>query len=317
MPSGSKTKPRHQDESVVFDLVRMLSSRKAEDLTKTRGELEQMATSAKLPVTRQLGYIALIAADAGVDKAWALGLKSAPALRDLVDAMPLIRDPGRASLYPKVLPLLEGLPKELATASSGKTVMGRYVRIDLPGDQKTLTLAEVEVMSDGKNVARLGKATQSSTAHGGDASKAIDGNKNGTFSGGGQTHTAENTRNPWWAVDLGQEYPINKILVYNRTDGDLGRRLRGFNLPCSTIRSAPSSKRTTTAAPNIQAVFEVGGSSPEQSIRRAAMLALTSVRGQEERHLQGTRQIREERCRPPCRDPGHSPAHPDARLAQG
>ena len=66
-----------------------------------------MATSAKLPVTRQLGYVALIAADGGVDKAWALGRQVGARLRDLVDAMPLIRDPGqRASLYPKVLPLL-------------------------------------------------------------------------------------------------------------------------------------------------------------------------------------------------------------------
>ena len=50
--------------------------------------------------------------------------------------MPLIRDPGqRASLYPKVEPLLDGLPKELAAAASeGKELTGRYVRIELPGD---------------------------------------------------------------------------------------------------------------------------------------------------------------------------------------
>lgn len=272
-----------QDESVVFDLVRLLTSRKAEDLTKSRAELEKMATSAKLPVTRQLGYVALIAADANVNKAWAIGVKSAPALRDLVDAMPLIRDPGqRASLYPKVLPLLDGLPKELATGSSARAVMGRFVRVELPGDQKTLTLAEVEVYSDGKNVARQGKASQSSTAHGGDASKGIDGNKNGSFGGGGQTHTQENTKNPWWEVDLGQEYPINQIVIYNRTDGDLGRRLRGFNVIVKDNGKNVVFRKDNNGAPNIQATFEVGGSSPEQSVRRAAMLALTSVRGQEE-----------------------------------
>ena len=83
-------------------------------------DLEKLATSAKLPVTRQLGFVALIAADGGVDKAWELATKSVTALQDLVNAMPLIRDPGqRASLYPRVEPLLDGLPKELA-AGSGK-----------------------------------------------------------------------------------------------------------------------------------------------------------------------------------------------------
>ena len=86
--------------------------------------------------------------------------------------------------------------------------MGRYVRIEIPGKKKTLTLAEVEVFSDGRNVARQGKATQSSTA-GGDANRAIDGNKSGAWSDGGQLHTKENETNPWWKVDLGKEVTIS------------------------------------------------------------------------------------------------------------
>ena len=72
--------------------------------------------------------------------------------------------------------------------------------------------------SDGRNVARQGKATQSSTANGGAASKAIDGNKSGKYGDGGQTHTEENSTNPWWEVDLGVEVPIDSIVVWNRTD---------------------------------------------------------------------------------------------------
>ena len=87
------------------------------------------------------------------------------------------------------------------------------MRIELP-KRGTLTLAEVEVISGGQNIARRGKATQKNTAHGGEASRAIDGNKSGDFGSGGQTHTEENTANPWWEVDLGSEMPIESVIVY-------------------------------------------------------------------------------------------------------
>src|SRR5262249_18750802 len=151
------------------------------ELAGARDDLDKLATQASLPVTRQLGLLALIAADGHVEKAWGLASKSATTLLDLLSAMPLIRDPGlRASLYPKVEPLLHELPKDLAGSSkAAKGNTGRYVRIELPGNRRTLTLAEVEVYSDGRNVARQGRATQKNTNHGGDAQHAIDGNKSG------------------------------------------------------------------------------------------------------------------------------------------
>src|SRR5262249_25041108 len=184
-----------QDESVVFDLVRLMTGRPAEELSGARTEIEKMATGGGTPLTRELGYVALIAADGGVDKAWSLATKSAAGLQDLVRAMPLVRDPvQRAALYPKVEPLLNGLPKDLAgQAGNGKSVLGRFVRIELPGRRRTLTLAEVEVYSKGRNVALQGRASQKNTAYGGDASKAIDGNKSGQYGDGGQTHTVEDT----------------------------------------------------------------------------------------------------------------------------
>src|SRR5262249_27339233 len=116
-----------QDESVAFDLVRLLTGRGAAELASARADLETLATDAKQPLTRELGFVALIAADGSVDKAWALATKSVAALQDLVNAMPLIGDPvQRASLYPKVEPLLNGLPKELAAkVAKGKQTMGR------------------------------------------------------------------------------------------------------------------------------------------------------------------------------------------------
>ena len=90
---------------------------------------------------------------------------------------------------------------------------GRYVRIQLPGTNY-LHMAEVQVWSSGVNVA-LGKAaTQSSTwAPGvGVAGVAVDGS-----TGPGVTHTLLNLE-PWWDVDLGAEYLISSVTVWNRTD---------------------------------------------------------------------------------------------------
>src|SRR5262249_1493877 len=68
-----------QDESVIFDLVRLLTSKPAVELTQARPDILQLATTGKTPVTRQLGYVTLIAADGKIDGAWSLGTKSAPA----------------------------------------------------------------------------------------------------------------------------------------------------------------------------------------------------------------------------------------------
>ena len=94
---------------------------------------------------------------------------------------------------------------------------GQFLRITVPGDNKILTLNEVEIMSGGKNVALSGKAKQSSLGSGGVASRGIDGNKNPDWNGGGQTHTdGFGSIAPWWEVDLGKSLPIDKIEVWNR-----------------------------------------------------------------------------------------------------
>ncbi|MBA4062625.1 MAG: dehydrogenase [Isosphaera sp.] len=271
------------EESVAFDLARLLTARPQPELAKAHGDLSKLATAGKSATTRQIGYVALLAADGNVDAAWALATKSVGALQDFVAAVPMVRDPAaRAAVYPKVKALLDGLPPDLAkTVAAGKGVSGRYVRVELPGKQKTLTLAEVEVFSDGANVARKGKASQSSTAHGGVASRGIDGNTSGTYADGGQTHTQEGTDDPWWEVDLGREVPVERIVVWNRTDGNLVTRLNNF-----TLRVLDADKRTVFQAvknptPKEKAEFKVGTGSPERVVRKAAMFALTGVRGQE------------------------------------
>jgi putative membrane-bound dehydrogenase-like protein len=125
-------------------------------------------------------------------------------------------------------------PKQAAAAAAAKPTLvtgkaARFVRIELPGDKRILTLAEVEVISGGKNVAPGGKATQSSNNGGADAKKALDGNKDPDYNKGGQTHTTNNgEKNPWWEVDLGQAVEVEKIHIWNRAGFE--SRLAGFTL---------------------------------------------------------------------------------------
>ncbi len=105
----------------------------------------------------------------------------------------------------------------------------RCVRIELPGDKRILTLAEVEVFSGGKNIATDGTATQSSTGTGGVAARAIDGNKDPDFRKQGQTHTSNaGEKNPWWELDLGQATDIEKIGIWNRSGFE--NRLDGYTI---------------------------------------------------------------------------------------
>jgi putative heme-binding domain-containing protein len=270
-----------RDDGVVFDLARLLTARTPAELATIRGDLEALATTARQPISRQVGYLALIAADGGVDRAWTLASKSAPALRDLLDAVPMVRDPSlRAGLYPRIAPLLDGLPASLANGKKAtKGTEGRFVRIELRG-RRTLTLAEVEVISDGRNVAPQGKASQKNTTHGGPAARAIDGNKNPTYAGGGQTHTEENTPDPWWEVDLGADVPIESITVYNRTES-FEKRLDHFTLKVLDAARNTVFQAVDQPAPTPKATIEVGGTGPEGVVRRAAINALVSMRGHE------------------------------------
>jgi mono/diheme cytochrome c family protein len=111
----------------------------------------------------------------------------------------------------------------------GPPVAARSARIDLPGARRILSLAEVEVLVAGENVAPRGAAAQSSVAYAGPAERAIDGNTSGVFSDGSVTHTATED-DPWWTLDLGATHAVEGLRVWNRTDGDLEQRLAGLRV---------------------------------------------------------------------------------------
>ena len=102
---------------------------------------------------------------------------------------------------------------------------GRYVTVSHPTSD-ALSLAEVQVIDIYGNNVALGKATsQSSTAHSGVSSRAVDGNTSGRYSQGSVTHTAGGVSAAWWTVDLGSDVKIAEIRVYNRTDSCCTTRL--------------------------------------------------------------------------------------------
>ncbi len=109
---------------------------------------------------------------------------------------------------------------------------GRFVRIELPGSQKILSLAEVQVFAGSENVATKGTASQSSVAFDGLAKLAIDGNTDGRYYESKSVTHNNQEDNPWWEVDLGSDWAIERIDVWNRTDGGgaIGGRLAGFKV---------------------------------------------------------------------------------------
>ena len=80
----------------------------------------------------------------------------------------------------------------------------------------------------------LGKiAEQSSTSHNGVASRAVDGDTNGTYRDQSVTHTS-NSNQPWWQVDLGENALVDSVELFNRTDSCCTLRLSNFYIMVSS-----------------------------------------------------------------------------------
>lgn len=139
----------------------------------------------------------------------------------------------------------------------------QFIRISIPGDDKILTLAEVEVISGGENIAAKGTATQSSVSAGGVPERAIDGNKDRDFNKKGQTHTTQSGDHPdpWWELDLGKPYDIEKIQIWNRSP--LFERLDGFTLQLRGPKDQTKFEKKGVAAPDGSVLFTFGNEETE------------------------------------------------------
>ena len=81
----------------------------------------------------------------------------------------------------------------------------------------------------GENIAAHKSASQSSIAYGGDASRAVDGNRDNDYGHHSVTHT-DFQDHSWWKVDLEKEESVGTVRIYNRGDGDVANRLSNFDV---------------------------------------------------------------------------------------
>ncbi len=131
---------------------------------------------------------------------------------------------------------------------------GRFVRIEIPGQQKLLSLAEVQVFANGANIATMGKATQSSTDFAGAAELAVDGNTDGQYENKSVTHTAVSD-NPWWELDLTKEIAVDRIAIWNRAGDGLYQRLANFKISVLNDAREVVWSRSVVEPPNLSAEF--------------------------------------------------------------
>ncbi|XP_029927572.1 fucolectin-1-like [Myripristis murdjan] len=97
---------------------------------------------------------------------------------------------------------------------------GRYVTLKMEGQNKVLSLCEVEVYGypavvAGENLALRGRAKQSSVYPAGIPMNAIDGNRASNWNEGSCSHTQYNF-SPWWRLDLLKTYKVDSVSITNR-----------------------------------------------------------------------------------------------------
>jgi len=124
----------------------------------------------------------------------------------------------------------QGLPPGLSIDSTSGAIQGAAntagtytVSVTVSDGSETTGVSFVWNVFDGvppSNLALGGSASQSSVFANLDflgADRANDGNRNGDFEAGSLIHT-DLDNEPWWQVDLGASYNLDRVELYNRTD---------------------------------------------------------------------------------------------------
>ncbi|MBM3998547.1 MAG: hypothetical protein FJ297_03215 [Planctomycetes bacterium] len=119
-------------------------------------------------------------------------------------------------------PLLEGAEVRQESRSLGADV-GETVRASVEADwiEQDQKFSKVSPAHLALQVAESPTVTTRQ-----DAAGAVDGIKDGRFG----FHVAVNETDPWWQVDLGRDYSIDRIVVFNRTDNGLAPRTRNIGI---------------------------------------------------------------------------------------
>ncbi|MGY8769681.1 MAG: DUF1553 domain-containing protein [Pirellulales bacterium] len=106
----------------------------------------------------------------------------------------------------------------------------KYVRVENMGKGVYLSLAEVQVFAGEDNLAIKGTASQITTDYSGPANLAIDGNTDGDYTIAKSTTHTKAEDNPWWEVELKESVLVDKVIVWNRTDSNVGNRLKDYRV---------------------------------------------------------------------------------------
>lgn len=155
--------------------------------------------------------------------------------------------------------VITGVKAEVVPPAGKAAPEARFVRIELPGAKKILQLAEVEVFSGGTNIAPQGTARQSSTYTDASARRANDGGTEGRYDKGSVAHTSGEDNDPWWEVDLKAAKAVQRVVVWNRTDGGVGKRLDGFRVLLLDDKRLTLWKSEANPAPDKDVAFTTGG----------------------------------------------------------
>lgn len=148
----------------------------------------------------------------------------------------------------------EATPKVAAAPPQGPRRV-RIIRIELPR-KGMVTLAEVEAWYDNRNVASYGFAEQNSTAGAAAAALAVDGNPAGNAAAKTQASTTDSDQ-PWWQLDLGGAYPLEKIVIHGGTDPGVSERMKGFTLLLLDDKRRPLVELKDQPAPAPRSEFVV------------------------------------------------------------
>lgn len=127
---------------------------------------------------------------------------------------------------------LEELKKSSPSPTPPPTgpLAARFIRVENLGEGKILSLAEVQAIAGGENIAPRGTASQVSVAYDGPAKLAIDGITDGHYFNAKSTTHTETQNNPWWELDLKEPTSLEKVVLWNRTDGNLFSRLAPYRV---------------------------------------------------------------------------------------
>lgn len=120
-----------EDGDALSSLKELAIEQSPAELRKARGVLQQLATQAKLPATRQMGFAAWLIAEGNGDAPFAAASRSKELLRDLLGSVRNLRNETlQRSLYPSLRGLMFELPPSLATEPGGASLEQAGIQVD-------------------------------------------------------------------------------------------------------------------------------------------------------------------------------------------